>query len=219
MKPLFQACSSSSKRMVFCLIAEGCFAGWLRCSCTMLETPAVVTGLNDVAVVREAIEQRGRHLGVAKHVGPFGEVEVGRHDDGGAFVEAADQVEQQLATRLCKRQVAELVEDHEIDPHQPVGDAALTVELSLGFELVGEVDGVEKACLLTGSDDIPRNGYGDVRLPRAGSTDEDNIALIVEENPGRELSNQLAVDRRALEGEIGQFLGKRQFGNPQLIVD
>ena len=58
-----------------------------------------------------------RHLGIAEHAGPFGEVEVGRHDDGRALVEPADQVEQQLAARLRKGEITELVDDDEIDPH------------------------------------------------------------------------------------------------------
>jgi hypothetical protein len=32
-----------------------------------LEAPAVVSGFDDIAVVSEAIEQRGRHLGVTEH--------------------------------------------------------------------------------------------------------------------------------------------------------
>ena len=36
-----------------------------------LEAPAVVAGLDDVAVVRQAIEKRGGHLCVAEHAGPF----------------------------------------------------------------------------------------------------------------------------------------------------
>ena len=41
-----------------------------------LEAPTVIAGLDDVAVVGQAIEQRGRHLGVAEHAGPFAEGEV-----------------------------------------------------------------------------------------------------------------------------------------------
>jgi transposase len=36
----------------------------------VLEPPAAVAGLDDVAVIRQAIEQRGRHLGVAEHARP-----------------------------------------------------------------------------------------------------------------------------------------------------
>jgi hypothetical protein len=39
---------------------------------SVLEAPAVVAGLDDVAVMGEPVEQRGRHLGVTKHGRPFG---------------------------------------------------------------------------------------------------------------------------------------------------
>jgi hypothetical protein len=46
----------------------------------------------DVGVVGQAVEQRGRHLGVAEHARPFAERQVGRHDHRGLLREAADQV-------------------------------------------------------------------------------------------------------------------------------
>ena len=61
-----------------------------------LEAPAVVSGFDDVAVVSEAIEQRGRHLGVGEDAWPFAEGEIGGDDDRGALVEPADQVEEEL---------------------------------------------------------------------------------------------------------------------------
>ena len=61
------------------------------------EAPAVVAGLDDVAVVGQAVEKRGRHLGIPEHAGPFTEGEIGGEDDGGALVEPADEMEQQLA--------------------------------------------------------------------------------------------------------------------------
>ena len=61
----------------------------------VLEAEAVVSGLQDVAVMGEPIEQRRRHLGVAEDGGPFAEAEVGGDDDAGALVERAQQVEQQ----------------------------------------------------------------------------------------------------------------------------
>ena len=57
------------------------------------ESPAVIARFDDVAVVGQAIEQRGRHLGVAEDAGPFTECEVGGDDDRGALVEPVDQVE------------------------------------------------------------------------------------------------------------------------------
>jgi transposase-like protein len=49
----------------------------------VLEAPAVVAGLDDVAVMGQPIEQRGGHLGVAEDARPFAEGEVGGDDDRG----------------------------------------------------------------------------------------------------------------------------------------
>ena len=57
------------------------------------EAPAVIAGLDDIAMVGQAIEQRGGHLGIAEHAGPFAEGEVGGDDDRGALVEPANKVE------------------------------------------------------------------------------------------------------------------------------
>jgi hypothetical protein len=46
-----------------------------------LEAPTVIAGLDDVAVVGQAIEQRGRHLGITEDARPFAECEVGSDDD------------------------------------------------------------------------------------------------------------------------------------------
>jgi len=59
----------------------------------------------------DAVEQCRCHFCVAEDGGPFAKGEVRRDDDRGALIEAADQVEQQLTTGLCKRQIAELVEE------------------------------------------------------------------------------------------------------------
>ena len=80
----------------------------------VLEAPALVTCLDDVAVMSEAIEQRRGHLGIAKYARPFAEGEICGDDDRGAFVEAADRVEQQLSTGLREGQIAEFVEDDEV---------------------------------------------------------------------------------------------------------
>ena len=70
--------------------------------CAVLEAPAVVAGLNDVAVVRQAIEHGGCHFGIAEHLRPIGECEIGRDQERRVFVELADQMEQQLTElTLC----------------------------------------------------------------------------------------------------------------------
>lgn len=62
----------------------------------MFEPPTLVAGFDDVAMVGESIEQCRGHLGVDKDLGPFAEVEISGHQDRGALVQPADQVEQEL---------------------------------------------------------------------------------------------------------------------------
>jgi len=94
-------------------------------------------------MVGESVEQRRGHLGIAgEHTRSFPEGEVGGDHDRGGFVELADEVKQELATRLRERQVAEFVEHHEVEPSETIGDVALTAGPCLGFEPVDEVDDV-----------------------------------------------------------------------------
>ena len=74
------------------------------------EPPALVAGLDDIAVVGEAVEERCGHLRIAEDAGPFAKGEIGGDDDRGSLVESADQMEQQLAAGLGEGQIAEFVE-------------------------------------------------------------------------------------------------------------
>src|SRR5712671_6182234 len=60
--------------------------------CAVLEAPAFVAGLDDVAVVCQPVKHGGGHFGVAEDLRPICESEIG-----------ADQVEQQLAAGLAER--------------------------------------------------------------------------------------------------------------------
>ena len=64
---------------------------------TVFEPEAVVPGFQDVAVVGQAIEKSGGHLGVTEDGGPFAEAEIGGDDDAGALVELTEEMVQQSA--------------------------------------------------------------------------------------------------------------------------
>ena len=53
---------------------------------------AGATYFHDLAVVCQPIQQRGGHLGVAKHTRPFREAQVGGDDHAGVFVQFGQQV-------------------------------------------------------------------------------------------------------------------------------
>ena len=50
--------------------------------------------------MREPVEERGGHLGVAEHARPLAKGEIGGNEDRGALVEPADEVEEELAAGL-----------------------------------------------------------------------------------------------------------------------
>ena len=101
-------------------------------SSAVLEAPAFVAGLDDVAVMGEAIEQRGRHLRIAEDARPFAEGEIGGDDDRRSLIEPADEMEQQLPAGLGEGEIAEFVEDDEVEAGEIIGEAVLGGQRALG---------------------------------------------------------------------------------------
>ena len=72
------------------------------------EAPAVVAGLDDVAVVGQAVEKSGGHLGVAEHAGPFTERQIGGDDDRRSLVEPADKVAMDTELAQLQRNITRI---------------------------------------------------------------------------------------------------------------
>jgi hypothetical protein len=105
-------------------------------------------------------------FGSPKTAGHSPKARLGGDDDGGLLVEAADEVEEQLAAGLGEGQVAELVEDDEVHAAEVIGDAALAAGAGFGLELVDEVDDVEEAAAGAAADAGAGDADGDVILYR-----------------------------------------------------
>src|SRR5664279_5362016 len=89
--------------------AAGAIAGRRRADClessgAVLEAPAFVSGLDDVAMMGEAVEQGRRHFRIAEDARPFAESEIGGDEYRGALIEAANEMEEQLASGLGEGQ-------------------------------------------------------------------------------------------------------------------
>ena len=167
------------------------------------EADRLVAGLHNVAaVVRQAVQQRGGHLGVAEDAGPPREVQVGRDHHAGVFVQTAEQVEQQRPAGLAEGQVAQLIEDDQIQAQQARGDATGPALGLLLLQRVDQVDGeVEAHPLAMTGDAGHADGRGQVRLARARPTHQDHVVRVVGEGRGGQRGDQLAVHRRDLEVE------------------
>src|ERR1700730_9469835 len=170
-------------------------------------------------MVGQAVEERGCHLGIAEHAGPFTEGEISGDDDRRSLVEPADEMEQQLTAGLSERQVAELVENDEVHPGQMLGDATLPSVAGLDLQAVDEVDDVVEATTGPGSDAASGDGDGEMGFAGAGAADQDGIALLSDEPAAGEIIDQGLVDGCALELEVVEVLGQRQLGDGELVLD
>ena len=131
-------------------------------------------------MVGEPVEQRGGHLGIIEDAGPFTEGQVGGDNDRGAFVELADQVEQQLAAGLGEGHIAKRVQDQEVEAGEQVCGSPAPLGTGLGVQRVHQIDDVEEPSAPAISDAGPGNAeLADdgspltvVDAPRAGPAEE-----------------------------------------------
>ena len=134
------------------------------------EAPAVVAGFDDVAVVRETIEEGGGHLGITEDARPFAEGEVGGDEDRGALIELADEVEEELAAGLREGQIAEFIEDNEVDARQLPRQPALAAAAGLALEAIDQIHHVVEPAAGASADTAAGNGDRQMRLPGTGGT-------------------------------------------------
>ena len=69
-------------------------------------------------------------------------------------------MEQQLPAGLGEREIAEFVEDDEVEAGQVIGDASVAAGSTFGLELVDEVDRGEEAPARSGADAAAGDGDG-----------------------------------------------------------
>src|SRR5208283_3496969 len=172
-----------------------------------LEAEAVVAGFDDMAVMRQAIEQCGRHFRIAEHAGPLAEAQVRCDDHAGALIELAEQGEKQGSTRRAKGQITKLVQDHEVASGEPLGDLAGLSQGFLLLERIDQFDRREEANLFAVMfDGLNAESRRQMRLSGSGASDEDDIVGLVDELAPMELSHQRFVDLARGKIESGQIL-------------
>ena len=128
-------------------------------------------------------------------------------------------MEQQLSAGLAERQVAELIDDDEIVAQQLLGEPAAATGGLLLLQLIDQIDQVEEAASGASTDD--RRGDGDAQMcfTGAGATDEDRIALGVQECAGGEFAYLSFIDWRIGEGERVDIFQDWELGSADAIAD
>jgi len=144
------------------------------------DTPAFIAGLDDVAVMGEAVEKGGGHLCVGEDGRPFCEGEIGRDQDGCSFVELADQVEQQLPASLCEWQISEFIDDHQIDAAEPVCETAGLSFAQFGFQSIDQVNRTEEPDTGSLVHDVGADRDSEMGFPGTGPANEDGVARLLD---------------------------------------
>ena len=153
-------------------------------------------------MVGDAVEQRGGHLGIAENADPFAELQVGGNDQRGLFVELADQVKQQCATRVGKRQIAQLIQNYGIDMQQLLGQVAGFALLLFALQLVDQIDGVVETQAFALVDGGDAQGGGQVGFACARAADQDQVVRAVHKGGAGQL-----LDLPLIEGRFGPVDG------------
>ena len=98
----------------------------------------------------------------------------------------------------AERQVAKLVEDDEIGVGEPRRDLAGFALKLLLFESVDEFDGGEEPdALAVMLDGLDADRRGEMRLPRAGAADQDDVVSVLQELAAVKLVYERLVDLAA----------------------
>jgi len=166
----------------------------------------------------ETVEQSRRHLRVAEHGGPFAKAQIGRDDDAGPLVELAQQMEEQRSAGGAERQVAQFVQDDEVRVGKPSRNlSGPSLKLFL-FEGVDEFDGGEEPdALAVMFDGLDADRRGEVRLPRAGAADQDDVVCVLQKLAAVKLSYERLVDLAAGEVEAGKVAIVWEAGRLELV--
>ena len=90
-------------------------------------------------------------------------------------------MEEQLPASLGEGQIAEFIEDDEVEPSEVVGDPALLAATMLGLQAIDQIDNVVEAAARAVADQGAGNGDGQMRLAGSGAADQDGIALVGDE--------------------------------------
>ena len=162
--------------------------------------------------MNEAVDHRGGDDVVAEDLAPGAERLVGGDDQRGAFVAARDEHEHQVRGLGVERDVADLVDDQQRDPLQPV---ELVVEAALALGVGQQRDpfggGAERDAVAGQAGADPERDR-QVRLAGAGRAEQDDVLAAGEEVELAEVQDRLAP-QRGLEGEV-ELLERLAGGEP-----
>ena len=129
-------------------------------------------------------------------------------------------MEQQCAASLRERQIAEFIENDQVDLHEPVGDLARLAVSFLVFQRVDELDsGEEPDSEVMVSDGLHADGGGEMGLAGARSADHHDVVGVGDEVTSMQGVEQRLIGGAFIEMEAAEVAIGWEAGGPHLVVD
>jgi hypothetical protein len=168
-----------------------------------------------VAVVKEAVEDRGRGGGVGQELGPAFEVDVGRDRDRALFVGGGDEAEQVVGGDAVEGGEAEVVDDDEVVAQEALDEFADGVVGEAAVERLDQLVGLEEADLVAGGDRGAPERLGEVALADTSRAGETQVVVALQPFQRGEELERRARQRAGLDVEAIERLGRREAGGLQ----
>ena len=102
---------------------------------------------------------------------------------------------------MGEREVAQFIEDQEVEAAQQVCSSSLPVSPGFGIELVHQVHDVKEPPALPAANAGSGDADSEVGLSRPGAANQHDVALLVQELAAGQVAHQRLVHRGVLEGE------------------
>ncbi len=147
-------------------------------------------------MVREPVQQGGGHAFALEDLVPVAEREIAGDQQAAAFVAVGEHLEQQLGSGAAERQVAEFIDDQQVNPVELLQQRVQSELLLCFFELVHQSRRCEElrphAFTAGGQAKCDRQ----VSLPSAGLAEQTDIGVLSNPVATSEFQHFLFADRR-----------------------
>jgi len=143
-------------------------------------------GGDHVAVMEEAVDDRGGGRRVGQELGPVLEVDVGGDRDRALLVGGGDEAEQVVGGDAVQRGEAEVVDHDQVVTQQPFDELADGVVGQSAVERFDQLVGLVEADLLAGGDRGAAEGLGEVALADAGRAGQAEVVVAIKPFQRRE---------------------------------
>jgi len=120
---------------------------------------------------------------------------------------------------LCEGQIAEFIQDQEVEAGYQIGRPALTFCAGFSIELVHQIDHIEEPATPPFSDAGAGNADGEVGFAGSGSADQNQVALMIKEVTSCKIADQGLIDVGRFEVELVDLFGQGQLGDGHLVFD